>query len=427
MSNIRRLEYRLSPYLTALAVVILSLATYLVTITREVGWGDSAEFALQAFQLGPTHAPGYPAYILLGHMLTLLPLEPAIATNLLSAFSASIAVGILSLLVWHTTKHSGATAITPLVFAFTNQVWSKAVITEVYNTNVLIFGLSVFLIVKWYEARSFKYLLAAAICYGFSLGVYFANLLLVPAFLFFVYRVGGRFIRNTSVFALIVGASIGAVAFSSYLLSLRHDPMGSTYVPNSIPNILRYLTGAQYGTLETQDLQFYFQRLIEHSRIFFKNFGVVGVPIGLLGLLQQWKADRKLLVFFLLLFSINMGYFTGYRGVNFAAMTTPSYFVFTIWIGYGVKYLLVCTNQIMLRLALRVVVVSLVAGLLIFRLPERLAQARESPVTDFTVASFEDLPRNALVFARWSQFASLLYFQKTRGSRVDLTLIESSK
>jgi len=46
--------------LLASAVTLTSLAVYLLTLVREVDWGDSAELALQAFQLGVTHPPGYP-------------------------------------------------------------------------------------------------------------------------------------------------------------------------------------------------------------------------------------------------------------------------------------------------------------------------------------------------------------------------------
>ena len=65
-----------------------------------------------------------------------------------------------------------------------------------------------------------------------------------------------------------------------------------------------------------------------------------------------------------------------------------------------------------------------VAGLICSQLPTRLAQKHRAPVTFFVLSSFDVLPRDSIVVARWDKLAPLLYFQKTRGLRRDITIVE---
>jgi len=46
----------------------ISLALYLLTTGQTVNFHDEAEFALRAYQLGATHSPGAPLFVLIGHM-----------------------------------------------------------------------------------------------------------------------------------------------------------------------------------------------------------------------------------------------------------------------------------------------------------------------------------------------------------------------
>ena len=103
-----------------------------------MGFGDSAELALQAHSLGVTHPPGYPVHTLLGKLVGLIVSDPAIATNALSAICTGLAVGILSAIVLSLTGHVFAAVVAPLTFAFTPTVWNAAVTTEVYNVNICV-------------------------------------------------------------------------------------------------------------------------------------------------------------------------------------------------------------------------------------------------------------------------------------------------
>ena len=72
---------------------LLSLGLYIRTLAPGVLPGDSAEFQVLAHQLGIAHCPGYPIYLLLAKLFTLLPFgEIAYRVNLFSAFMAALTV-----------------------------------------------------------------------------------------------------------------------------------------------------------------------------------------------------------------------------------------------------------------------------------------------------------------------------------------------
>jgi len=414
---------RLAPLVPTVAAVA-SLAVYCLTLVREVDWGDGAELALQAFQLGVTHAPGYPVHTFLGKMFGLFIPDPALATNLLSVVCTSVAVGLLAWVTLQQTGNRLAALAAAMAFGLSPFVWEKAVVTEVYNVNGCFVALALALILAWFRKPSWGVLGAAAVVFGLSLGTYLANLLFMPAFLFLVlHRSPPRRWRAAASF-LLIAASVGIIVLSwSYFRSRVIVPPGTLYIPNTFAGFLRYLRGAQYGTTVVQSPDFYLQRAVEHGIRFSKNLLGIGVVLGLIGVWRLWRERRAVCIGLLIIFAINFGYFTGYQAQDYAYMVTPAYLAFSLWIGSGLAYLLQ-QRRVVYRAIGVATAVGLVAGLLIWKLPVRLARSRSMQVTEFASSSFEALPENAVVVAAWRRFAPLLYFQRTQGLRPDLTLIE---
>ena len=398
-----------------------SLLVYLFTLVPEVNWGDGAELSLQVYQLGVTHPPGYPVYTLLGKAVNLIVTNPAAATNLLSALCTALTIGLMSLFILDLTNHIFASSIVPLIFAFTPQVWSMAVTTEVYNVNLLFLGLTLYLFHLWYKDSSMSALFLSSILFGVSLGTYLANLLLLPAFIFLLYRSKHKSYHKILLF-ISVSAILGISVLSfTYFRAGIIPPIGTRYIPGSLTDTIRYFTGHQYGTLSIQDLSFYLMRPIEHAARFGQNFLWIGILLGLYGIFIQRQMNRDLCLFFLLIMSINFVYFTYYRTFDYYTMITPSYFIFSLWIAYSF------TGKKKLRPAVLTVSIIVCIGLLIMQVPERIERTHKYPVTNFVLSSFKQIPKNAVVICGWNKFTPLLYFQKTHNLRDDITLIERVK
>lgn len=125
--------------LLALGVALAALLVYLRTLAPTVLPADSGEFQFAAPLLGLVHPTGYPLYLLLGKLWTLLmPVgDIAYRMNLLSAVCSAAAVGALFLLCRRLGLAPASSAAAALLFAVSRTFWSQAVRAEVYALNSL--------------------------------------------------------------------------------------------------------------------------------------------------------------------------------------------------------------------------------------------------------------------------------------------------
>jgi hypothetical protein len=69
------------------AVFALSFAFYVITLCPTIYWEDSAAFCAVHSLLGIPHSPGFPIYVILGRVATLLPVfGSALYSNLMCSF-----------------------------------------------------------------------------------------------------------------------------------------------------------------------------------------------------------------------------------------------------------------------------------------------------------------------------------------------------
>jgi hypothetical protein len=410
--------------LVPVIVALLSLAIYLATLLPEVEWGDSAELALQAHQLGVTHPTGYPVHSVLGRLFVLLAGDPTLGVNLLSAVCTSLAVGLLCIVAGRLTGNWVAAGIAAVAFAVSPFIWERAVVCEINNVNVCFVALSVSAILFWHHRPSYGTLALAAVVFGLSLGTYLANLLLLPGLVFLVVSKAQRRVRSAILFVLIV-AVLGTLVLSWNVFRSRVlPPIGTEYVPDSAGNLIRYLSGAQYETTALHGARFYVQRFAEHGLTFAKNFLGIGILIGLLGVRVQWKKQRDVCIALLLMFVADMAYFTGFAVLEYAYLVTPSYLIFAIWIAHGIAHIWTLRSGWSTKAVAVALSGALVLGLFVWKLPARLERRATTPVSDFVRWSFEVLPEDSVAIGSWGKFTALLYFQTAYGLRQDLTIYE---
>lgn len=379
--------------LAILTVVATSLLVYWLTLAPEVGWSDSAELALRAHQLGVTHPPGYPLHTLLGKLFMLLVGEPAVGTNLLSAVSASLAAGVLTWLVFQLTADAASGLVGGLTFALASPIWDVATVTEVYTLAVLTLGLALSLLVAWHAKPSVPRLVGAAAVYGLSLGSHLANLLLVPAFLVLLWQGRDHRLKRALTF-LVIAAAVGGLLLSWGLIRARAlPPLGTTYVPDTLGDALRFLTGSQYETTRLNPLSFYAERAVAQARTFGRAVFWIGLPIALLGVLDlcggqhrpspppptkapggepplspprgEYKGGferRAVCLALLIIFALNALYFTGYAATDYGTMMGPAYFALALWIGCGVHALSRGAQRLAERFARPLGLASIAAG-----------------------------------------------------------------
>lgn len=131
------------PAVAALASGMLLLAIYLLTLAPSVTFWDAGEFLAAFESFGIPHPPGTPLYVAFGRAWSaLLPVDPAVAGNALSALCSA---GAGAALAWLLARRVGdeATAVAAAVGSgVVFSVWANATETEVYAAVLLLVALT---------------------------------------------------------------------------------------------------------------------------------------------------------------------------------------------------------------------------------------------------------------------------------------------
>jgi hypothetical protein len=126
--------------LGGLVSALVAGAIYARTLAPGVVAGDGGELTLAARDLGIAHPPGYPLWVMLAHMASLVPLgDTAARVNALSAVLAALAAAAVFLLAARVGLRTAGCAAASAAFALSVPVWRTAVGAEVYSLAALLF------------------------------------------------------------------------------------------------------------------------------------------------------------------------------------------------------------------------------------------------------------------------------------------------
>jgi hypothetical protein len=328
--------------LTALLGVVLfalSFFVYCRTLQPSVGdFGDSAKFQIVAHALGIPHATGYPLYVPLAKLFTLLPLrDVAFRVNLFSGVSAALAVASVGIVIWALTRDLVASAGGALLFAWSKTFWSQAIIAEVYALNALFLILVILFLFRW-RARGGTWLrIGALTVYALSLGNHASMVLLIPALLWFAGVADRRVLSLPRDSALAVGILVlGVCPYLLLFLRATQHPAYCETCPDTLPKLWWYVTGAQFRlSFFAFSWQEFVGRVVGYGNFLVAEYGMVPVAVGLLGIVALGASGWRELGFLGLAFVFNVLFTMSYGIVDFMFFLIPSYLVFAIWIGSG--------------------------------------------------------------------------------------------
>ena len=221
----------------ALAVLVISSATYLCTIEPTASFWDCGEFIASSYKLEVGHPPGNPVFQLLARFFT-IPVSAehaAVAVNAMNALLSALTIFLLYFTIVFFAKRLvvgspirsgmtvgktsgmttsvtagpnvtadsdrlslpqaiaifGAGAVGALAYCFSDTFWFSAVEGEVYAMSSLFTALVFWAMCKWYdqadEPHANRWIVLIAFLMGLSIGVHLLNLLTIPAFVFMYY------------------------------------------------------------------------------------------------------------------------------------------------------------------------------------------------------------------------------------------------
>ena len=256
--------------LVAALLCVVAAVVYLLTLAPTVSFWDCGEFIATSHGLQVGHPPGAPFYQLMAHLFTLLAPSPqyvALFSNAFSAFSAAITVGVLYLSLRLMQGSDGFVArlcavVGSLCYLFCSTAWFSAVESEVYAFAMLMAALIVYAALRYYLARSSRWLVLLSLLAGLSVGVHLLCLLALPAALLLVVAsdvasrqasvlkavVRGASRRQAAV-ALLCGAMF-CVGLSVYLIvpiRAAANPPINCGNPSSFRSFSGYVNRDQYA------------------------------------------------------------------------------------------------------------------------------------------------------------------------------------
>jgi tetratricopeptide (TPR) repeat protein len=156
------------PALEAAALGLGVFVLYVIGACRTIYVGDSGELVAAVYTLGIPHPSGYPLYVLLGKLWTLLVPVGSIAfrMSLFSAACAAVSVALLHRLARRLGLTPSAAATGALLFAVAPSFWGEANIQRVYALNAVFVLLAASAAVEWHASRRDRDLVLAALFCG---------------------------------------------------------------------------------------------------------------------------------------------------------------------------------------------------------------------------------------------------------------------
>jgi len=448
---------------------VFPFSIYLSTLAPTITWrndgADGGDLITAAYTLGIAHPPGYPTFVMLGKLFTLLPFgDVAYRVNLMSAFLASVTVVLVYLITleicalpsqgdWGERKPAllVAAGISGLALAFSPVFWSQATIAEVHALHAFFFGAILYLLVRWMrvakatspiahlerarkqgEAAN-RHLLAAALIYGLSLGNHPSMLLLAPPALFLVAKSGLPRLRTLFLMGVLFLVGLSVYLYLPWRASQR--PPLNWGDPQTCPRFLWMVSAAPYRRFAfSLPIQYLPRRLAAWAALLCRQFTWPGLFLGLLGLWYHWQQNREVALSLLFFFGLIVIYAITYNTTDSYLYLIPSFLVFSLWLGAGIYFLLakLDSSWTTYKGRLSAILTPLSSLLLIILIPglslhlnyTSLDLSEDYTAYDYAQDVFATIEPNAILIADTDRHIfPLWYFRHTTQRWSDVTII----
>ncbi len=205
--------------LAGLAAFVLPLVAYLLTCMREPGhFTDYIEMAMVGKVWGIPHPPGFPLYIVLSGLVSMIPTGSlTFRVAMISAFS----VAVVSHLIYRIARLLNFGHVlafcTALLVASSYPVWMQGIITDCYGLGMLLLFATLWTLFKWGLTSDDRWIHAAIWTFMLGLANHPSGIVVLPGFLAFVFARNPRVLVKTSTLLNLGSAVAAALGFYSYI------------------------------------------------------------------------------------------------------------------------------------------------------------------------------------------------------------------
>lgn len=433
-----------APYLIgSLPVLAIALGIYWQTLLPDVSLWDTAEMQTVGAVLGIAHPTGYPTYTLLAWLASVV-LQPfgneAYRADLLSALTVAGAASLLALRTVMATRRAAAGLVAGFAFALTPVAWHWGVRADPHALHVFLAAVLLVLLGLWQarevrvEGTGARWLMAAAVVYGLSLGNHALTLLLAPGIAAFVLLVSPRILWRQWRLVL---ASVAVLALAAALVYLYLPLRAAMGPPLDYAHPATW-EGFWYVVLG-QQFQGSFGSLPDIAGITTAVWGELVRdlgPIALLavaGLVAGLVRHPRLAILSLLWFGCTWLFALGYPNAQIDRYYLVPLLVAGLWIGLAVDLASDALAWLLLgriRRAPASLVAAVGAGALVLVVGPAIGRygtmdaSGEDEGRQYLEATLGAVDQDAVIISWWSLSTPLWYGQYVEGRRPDVTVLD---
>lgn len=414
-------------------VAVLTSAAYLATVAPDLYSLDSPELAAAAYRLGIAHEPGYPLYTLAGWLFShaFLVGNVAFRLNLLSSVFAVAAALATYGLALRLTSRPAIAAAGALALAFSYYFWAEALAAEVYSLDAALFAGILLAAYAWRARPTRGRAALAGLLLGLALATRTTSLLYLPALLGFAWVSGER---SPKAYAAAAGGLAAGLLFYLYL-PLRSatgaDVGMGTYAADgtlrvhNLASVPGFISHVSASTFRGDAFAYGPVGMLKETGVFTTRlaagFLFAGLPLGIAGIVRQWRTDRGLLLLIAGMAAPLTVFFINYGAPDKEFMFLPAYVAWALWMVIGMEWIAegaalpAASPWAAAALALPLLALAVNFGLVSLHGERR-------PRTD-AERVFASVPEGAIVYGSFQDTAPLQYLQAVEGERRDLRIV----
>lgn len=426
--------------LVSIAVFAAAAALYFRTTGPTLGGGfDSEEFQQAAYTLSVAHSTGYPLYLILGKIATLvIPLgNVAYRVNLLSALVTAGSVALVYLNALELTKRHLSSLAAAAVYATNAAVWRQAGIASVGPLHLLLMAAILYALLRWQAGLKEKRgaPTAAALLFGLGLAHHRSVLALAPAIVIFALMVDRDILRRPRDIAQ------SAFWLAVPLLLYLYIPLRGAATPwytNTLEGFVNEISGGDAGAFVRTAPAQLIEGISASSQYLHDSFGYLGSLLIIVGAFWQWRrrADRDVLARLFLLGLSTLLFFvwgTLYAGEPDRYLVLPVIFL-VYWFAMGAGAV---EDRLATRGGFPKTILWQRGGLVALTAAVTLVVAL--PFGDhFRIADWSTfdrvykqwdeifslpIPQRSILVGNWGQLNAMRYMQRVENRRPDLEFV----
>lgn len=440
-----------------ITLFIISISLYWYGLVPTVPLVDGGELITAAYLKGIAHPPGFPTYLLISHLFSLIPIgNVAQRINFVSCLFAALSVGTFFLLCNATNyiyselvkkrlpakKKKDSTKsleynpflssyFASLLLIISFSLWSYAEMTEVYTMNLFLLLLTFLLLLFSYKEKidnnkiNNRLIILAGFIYGLGLGIHHITMILmVPALLYILLNViDFSFIKSRNFILSVISTLIGLSTYLYLIIAARSKPVLNWGNPDNCERFLRHVSAWQYRSNIALDTSQIFKELKEYSLLLLQQYGWIALTLITAGLIIVLR-QRFLRYLFILIFLSNLSY-----GLIYSIAEDKDAYYLPTYVFACILFSLVLHKYNNIKSKLKTTAIYLIALIAIVSqfwinikiLPKNKYYIGEKYVED----TLKSMQKSGLYLTQdWQIYSPLFYFQHIYNKRPDIISID---